>query len=161
MHLHVRQSSGDGHGQHGEIPGTVDLDAVTVVGKQTVEMEYPEERESEHVSRLCPFCARPFDGIRGVMIHLGQIAGTKNHPENARAHVDADACPIARVDDDQNVIEVVDSKEADSLDLSTFVSTDPDRNTPIPQTQVAEFIDWLEADGHKRLAATARARLLY
>jgi len=108
LHLHVLQTAGSGHGKSGEIPADVNLDNAEVIGAKEVEMEYPEERESENVQRLCPYCERPFRGKQGVMIHLGATAGRKNHPENAAERYNLDDFPIVRVDENENVIEVVE-----------------------------------------------------
>lgn len=112
LHLHVNRSSGDGHGPQGEVPKDVDLDEAEKVGTQKVEMEYPEEREQEAVARLCPYCERPFKGKYGVMIHLGHLAGRKNHPEDGREIHDLEDFAIVHVDENQNVVEIVEEETA-------------------------------------------------
>lgn len=102
------RSSGNGHGLQNEIPNDLDLDKAEVVGSKEVEMEYPEERESEQVARLCPYCERPYRGKHGVMIHLGQTAGRKDHPEDAPERHDPDDFSIVHVDEDENVVEIVE-----------------------------------------------------
>jgi len=57
IHLHVRQSSGDGHGPQGEVPDSINFENLDTVGEQTVEMDYPEERNNEKEARLCPYCS--------------------------------------------------------------------------------------------------------
>lgn len=113
LHLHVGRSSGGGHGTPGEIPEGVNLDDAEKVGSREVEMEYPEERDSEQVARLCPYCERPYRGKHGVMIHLGQTKGRKDHPEDAPERHEPDDFAIVEVDENENVIEIVD--EAQSL----------------------------------------------
>jgi hypothetical protein len=43
------------------------------------------------------------------MIHLGQLSGRKNHPKNPRDKHDIDDFPVVHVDDQDNIVEVVDS----------------------------------------------------
>lgn len=108
LHLHVRRKAGDGHGDTGNVSDNVDLDNAEVVGTQEVEMEYPTEREGEDVQRLCPYCERPYQGKKGVIIHLGATAGRKNHPIDGAERHDLSDFPIARVDENQNVVEVIE-----------------------------------------------------
>jgi hypothetical protein len=108
LHLHIRQSAGNGHEESGEIPSGIDLDDAEAVGTREVEMEYPEKREGESVQRLCPYCERPFRGKQGVMIHLGTTAGRKNHPKDAVDRHELDDFPVVRVDENDNVTEVVE-----------------------------------------------------
>jgi len=117
VHLHVMRSDGDGHGPQGDVPDHLDFENLETAGDREVEMDYPETRDSETVMRLCPYCERPFQGKKGVMIHLGQTAGRKNHPENPRDLHDPDDFAIVHVDENQNVVEVVE--EGKSLPFAT------------------------------------------
>lgn len=108
IHLHIRQSSGNGHGPTGEVPDHIDLDNLETVGSREVEMNYPSERETQDAARLCPYCSKVFKGKRGVLIHLGQKAGQKNHPvetdklsgeEAPRVEVDRHGDTTSFVDD--------------------------------------------------------------
>jgi hypothetical protein len=103
INLHVRRSSGNGHGSQGEIPEGVDFENLESVGTESVEMDYPEERDSEQTARLCPYCERPFNGRNGVLIHLGQVAGRKDHPENAAAELADTEFPAVLVDEHGNI----------------------------------------------------------
>jgi len=107
VHLHIMRSAGDGHGPHGDVPDGIDLDNLKTAGSRNVDMEYPEERDVESVARMCPYCERPFRGKHGVMIHLGQLAGRKNHPEDAADRHELDDFPVVHVDENGNVTEVV------------------------------------------------------
>ena len=109
MHLHVLRSVGDGHGAQGEYPEGIDLENLEVVGRKEVNVDYPEEREAESVARLCPYCERPFKGKNGVLIHLGQMAGRKDHPQNASEVHEPTDFPVVKLDEDENVIAVVNS----------------------------------------------------
>jgi hypothetical protein len=112
VHLHVLRSAGGGHGEQNTIPDDVNLDNLETVGEREVEMNYPTHRSTETVARLCPYCRRPFRGGQGVMIHLGQVAGRRNHPEEAAANHDVSDFPVVHVDDDGNVTEVVEETKA-------------------------------------------------
>jgi hypothetical protein len=109
MHLHILRSVGDGHGDQDEYPGGVTRENLTEVGRETVDVDYPDERESESVARLCPYCRQPFSGKEGVMIHLGLVAGRKGHPENASEVHDPDDFPEAERDADENLTAVSNS----------------------------------------------------
>lgn len=109
MHLHVLRSVGDGHGEQGEYPEGIDLENLEVVGRKEVNVDYPQERETESVARLCPYCERPFKGKNGVLIHLGQMSGRKDHPSNASEVHEPTDFPVVKLDEDENVIAVVNS----------------------------------------------------
>lgn len=141
MHLHVRQSSGNGHGPNGDVPEHLSFDNLEVVGTQEVEMNYPSERDVEDVARLCPFCRRPFSGYQGVMIHLGQMEGKENHPEDSSEQVEKDDCPVAHVDENRNVIEIVEEG-------SLMPSTKRRRTGVVDRSDVVDFIEWLENHGY-------------
>lgn len=137
MHLHVRQSSGGGHGPHGDIPDSIDLDDLEVVGHQDVSVNYPDERNNEQVARLCPYCKQPFTGIQGIMIHLGQKGGSGVHPEDGPEKIEKEDCPVAKVDEDRNVIEVIEEG-------TLMPSTKRRRSGVIDREKVIDFIEALE-----------------
>ena len=114
IHLHVLQSAGKGHGEQGEIPDGISFDDLEDAGTKEVEVNYPEEREVESIARLCPYCSVPFNGKHGVLIHLGQVAGRKNHPPNASRVHEPEDFPIVKLDDDENIVSVVDNHTAAS-----------------------------------------------
>jgi hypothetical protein len=110
LHLHLMRSVGDGHGPQGEYPD-VDVNDLEEVGRQNVEVDYPDERESESVARLCPYCQNHFSGKEGVAIHLGLVEGRKNHPVNASAFHTPEDFPVVKLDEKENIISVVESGE--------------------------------------------------
>lgn len=112
IHLHILQSSDAAHGEQGEVPEEVSLDDLEEVGREKVEVDYPDDRDSESVARLCPYCSKPFKGKNGVLIHLGAMAGRKNHPPNASdIHESADF-PVVELDEDENIVSVLNSPGA-------------------------------------------------
>jgi hypothetical protein len=155
LHLHVMRSSGGGHGESGEIPESINLEDAESVGTKEVTMDYPEKRDSETVARLCPYCERPFRGKHGVMIHLGQIAGRKNHPEDAPERHDPEDFDIVHVDENENVIEVVEegiSMPSTERRQDEESSLDPDK--------VEEYIQSLRDEGRNEEAERAEKMLL-
>lgn len=78
-------------------------------------MDYPDERDTENVARLCPYCNQTFAGEQGIMIHLGQTAGRKNHPESAGENHNIDDFPRVEVDERGNITSVVDGTEDSNI----------------------------------------------
>jgi|GEM_PF-6649404 len=131
IHLHILRSSDDRHGEQGEVPREVSLDNLTEVGREEVNVDYPEERESEAVVRLCPYCQNHFSGKEGVAIHLGLVEGRRNHPVNAAAAHTPDDFPVVKLDEKENIISVVESgKNVDEGDdeeaFATFTKSEVD-----------------------------------
>jgi len=152
LHLHVRQSAGDGHGPQGDIPGHISLDNLETVGEQEVEMDYPEERDTENVARLCPYCSQTFVGVQGLMIHLGQTAGRKNHPENPKDRHEPGDFPRVEVDAEGNVQQAVDT--------ATTASAGSHDDAVVPTARVFELIADLVAEGDAQTAHRVRRHLL-
>jgi hypothetical protein len=158
LHLHVSRSSSDNHGEQGEIPDGVDLDKAKEVGTQEVEMNYPEERESEQVARLCPYCERPYRGKHGVMIHLGQVAGRKNHPKDATEQHEPDDFAIVHVDKNENVVEVVE--ESTSMPSTERRQEAESNGDSLDPDEVREYIEGLREQGLEEQAERAEQMLL-
>jgi len=152
------RSSGNGHGSQNELPEGIDLDSAETVGSREVEMDYPEERDSEQVARLCPYCERPFRGKHGVMIHLGQVAGRKNHPEDAPKRHEPDDFAIVHVDENENVVEVVEeSTSMPSTERRQEAEAEGDSLNP---DDVREYIEGLREQGLEEQAEQAEKVLL-
>jgi hypothetical protein len=152
IHLHVRQSSGNGHGPQGEVPEGITFEDLETVGEEEVEMEYPEERDTENVARLCPYCLQPFKGTNGVLIHLGQVAGRKNHPDDgAEKHASVDF-PEVEIDDEGNIVRTLSDpwRESDYGNDAGYIS----------YSRVYHVIGELLADGQTRAAHRVRRELL-
>jgi len=153
LHLHVRQSSGDGHGPHGDIPEQIDLSSAETVGTQRVEMDYPENRNVENVARQCPFCGMVFNGKHGVMIHIGQTEGKKNHPDDATDQVDADDLPIVELDEDENIVNVVEGD-------AKMPSTKRREEKEDEEDRIKRYISRLRDEGKDKEADIAEQELL-
>lgn len=155
IHLHIHQSSGGGHGEHGDVPDNISLSELEVVGEKTVKMDYPDSRSEEEVARLCPFCGHAYKGYRGIKIHVGQKAGQGVHPEDA-TDIAKEDCPVAHVDDDMNVIEIV---EENSLMPSTKKRIEAESDS-ISLEVVQKFIEDLRSEGDEKAAEKVENRLL-
>lgn len=151
MHLHVLHSKGDGHGPKGVLPDDVSLEDMLTVGTETVEMEYPTERETEQEARLCPYCGEAFTGKQGVLIHLGQVAGRKNHPDDAAERHEPEDFPIVGVDEDENVVRLIEDDAEDG---------DREAGPTVPAERVYRYIAELLAKDKQGEANRARRRLL-
>jgi hypothetical protein len=152
INLHLMRSSGGGHGPQGEVPDHISTDELETVGAESVEMDYPEERDTENVARLCPYCSTPYKGTNGVLIHLGQVAGRKNHPEDAvQQHAETDF-PVVEVDERENIISVAD----DSIDTET---PDIDKGA-VSKQRVYHLIADFMAHGDTQAASRVRRQLL-
>ena len=121
-------------------------------------MDYPEKRDSEKVARLCPYCERPFRGKHGVMIHLGQVAGRKNHPEDAAEKHDPEDFDIVHVDENENVIEVVE--EGTAMPSTERRMSNDSGTGELDVENVKEYIQSLRDEGREEEADRAEKMLL-
>jgi len=151
INLHVRRSAGNGHGPQGEPPDNITFDNLETVGEESVEMDYPEERDTEQVARLCPYCGTPFTGKQGVLIHLGQVAGRKNHPEDAADKHDPEDFPRVGVDEKENVTGVIEQEHP---------TEDSGTEPTIPAARAYRYIAELLAENKPEEAQRARYHLL-
>lgn len=152
------RTNGKGHGESGEIPDDINLDEAETVGTREVKMDYPEKRDSETVARLCPYCERPFTGKHGVMIHLGQVAGRKNHPEDAPEQHDPEDFAIVHVDENENVIEKL--QEGVTMPSTEEREEREESGEPLDKQKVREYIQDLRDQGLDEEAEKAEKMLL-
>jgi hypothetical protein len=160
LHLHIYRSSGNGHGESKDIPDHINLEDAEVVGERNVTMEYPEKRESEKVARLCPYCERPFRGKHGVMIHLGQMKGRKNHPEDGPDQFEPDDFAIVHVDENENVVEVIEEGDAEAMPSTQRRREEAGELGSLSPEKVREYIDDLREQGLDEEADRAETMLL-
>ena len=151
INLHVMRSSGEGHGPKGDVPDHLSFEDLETIGKQDVEMDYPESRDNEKHARLCPYCSQVFLGIQGLMIHLGQTAGRKNHPENPKKNHNPSDFPQVRVDDKGNVLETIQTKSDEQAERTGAI---------IPESRVLQLITELDAEGKTDVASRMRGDLI-
>jgi len=152
INLHLRQSSGHGHGQQGEVPDHLSTENLETVGNREVEMDYPDERDTEHLPRLCPYCSQSFEGKNGVQIHLSHVAGRNNHPKDVDEQHSEEDFPVVEVDKRGNITRVVgQSRDDGTVDVEKGV---------VPVERVYGFIADLLADDRQKVAQQARRALL-
>ena len=149
IHLHIRQSEGNGHGEHGEIPEGINLSNLETVGRKDVETEYPQDREEDNIPRLCPYCNRTFQGERGIKLHLQHIDGKENHPEGISEGYHEKQFPQVSLDKDGNVIEYSNEH---------LQQENPDCTVPI--VRAYKLIGALLAEDKLEAAVVARETLL-
>ena len=157
LHLHVLRSSDNRHGKQGKVPNDVDLDNPEIVGEESVTMDYPTTRDVEDVARLCPYCRQTFSGKSGLMIHLGQMAGRKNHPSNPKDRHNAEDFPVVSIDNDANVLEVVEEGTQMPSTERRQRSSDDGKNRKI---EVLKYINELRKQGKTEEANKAEEMLL-
>ena len=145
------RSTGGGHGPQGEVPDSISLENLETVGEREVEMDYPEERNNEKHARLCPYCSQTFAGVQGLMIHLGQTAGRKNHPANPKDRHEPSDFPRVEVDAEGNVQQVADRRTD---------STDSREKGAVPTSRVFSLIADLFAEGETKMAHRVRRDLI-
>ena len=76
--MHIYQTNdpeGVGHYPRGQLPSDIDEEKIKVTGKSDVELDYPETQDLETVHYLDTYTGKAYEGKRGLMIHLGQMAG--------------------------------------------------------------------------------------
>ena len=152
INLHLNRTSGDGHGPRGDVPDHISTENLETVGERKVEMDYPDERETENHARLCPYCNQTFAGEQGLMIHLGQTAGRKNHPMNPKDRHEPRDFPRVNVDAKENIQSAVDTPDVEQ--------TENTEKGAIPTARVFRLIAELVAEGETRMASRVRQALI-
>lgn len=160
LHLHIMRSAGNGHGEHMDVPDNINLEDAEEVGKRNVTMNYPEKRESEQVARLCPYCERPFRGKHGVMIHLGQMKGRKDHPKDGPDRHDPEDFAIVHVDENENVVEIIEEGEAEAMPSTERRREGDVGMESLSPEKVRAYIQDLREQGLDEEADRAEAMLL-
>ena len=110
LHMHVYHTDdpeGEGHYPRYEVPPDFEAKKAEVIGEETVEYEYPDHVDIEDTEYLDTYTGKAYQGKRGLMIHLGQMAGKHNIPSNIKDKHEAEDFPIVKTDSDGNVEEVV------------------------------------------------------
>lgn len=107
MHIfHTDDPDGQGHYPRFSVPPDFDPDDIEVVGKREVTMDYPDSVELEDTEYLDTYTGKSYQGKRGLMIHLGQMEGKENIPEDVTDRHDADDFPIVETDENGNITKV-------------------------------------------------------
>jgi hypothetical protein len=145
LFMHIFQSDdpeGENHYPRFEIPPEIDAEDVKVTGEQQVNMDYPDEQRLEDDYYLDTYTGKAYEGRRGLMVHLGQKAGSDNIPEDVTERHEADDFPVVEIDDDGNVIEVIQWPQADVPALEPYLSwkTDEDQGY-VSKQRIRQFVE--------------------
>lgn len=107
--------------------------------------------ESEDSARFCPYCNQTFEGLNGLMIHLGQKAGRDNHPVNPKDRHEPGDFPPVEVDVNGNIQKSADDGvgEAEQLESGT-----------VPVRRVLSLVADLLADREPLMTHRVRQELL-
>lgn len=146
--MHIFQTDdpdGAGHYPRYDIPPYLVEEDLKVVDQEEVTIDYPDEQNLEEVWYLDTYTGKAYKGKRGLMVHLGQMAGQDNIPEDITDRHDADDFPIVDIDDDGNVTEV---KKWPSSDVPALEPYLPWYNSTtkgyVPCDEIEEFIKEIE-----------------
>jgi hypothetical protein len=108
MHIfHTDDPEGEGHYPRYEVPPDFSRDDVEVVGKKEVEMDYPDDQGLDEGQYLDTYTGKAYEGKRGLMIHLGQMAGQHNIPEDIAERHDPEEYSKVETDEKGNITEVL------------------------------------------------------
>ena len=92
------------------------------------------------------------------MIHIGQMAGRKDHPESGREDVDPDDLAIVRTDKNENVVEYV--KESTLMPSTEQRQEQETDGESLDETEVRKYIEELREQGKEEEADRAKQMLL-
>lgn len=135
LYMHVRNTSGDGHGEYGSVPEGFEVrDAELVTEDQdTVEVEELQQDAEQAPNTLfvCDYCGQDKKGERGLAIHLSKSAGDEMHPEGASindgnfATVPADENYNPLIEED--TMEKIRTKTREDTEQAQFEIVEPEQ----------------------------------
>jgi hypothetical protein len=165
LFLHIFNTDdpeGEGHGPRHTVPDSIDVDKLTGAGVRRVNINYPEHQNLDTDTKyLDTYTGKVYNGKRGLMVHLGQVAGKNNIPENVTSLHDADDFPIVEVDDDGNITEVIKGPEGNVPPIEPYLPWTHNRiDGYLPKHRVESFIEELEEDGEQEFAKRVKDALL-
>jgi hypothetical protein len=150
LYMHIFQTDdppGEGHYPRFEEPPYLDMEDVKITGEtQEVPYDFPETVDlEEDTYYLDTYTGKAYQGKRGLMIHLGQMAGRENIPDNVTDRHDAEDFPIVDIDDDGNITEVYREEKGTVPPLAPYLPwyDDPDEGY-IKKERVKELIREIE-----------------
>lgn len=108
MHIwSTDDSPGKGHRPRESIPPDLNLEEVDITGKTTIKNSYPDTVELDNAEYFDTYTGKTYQGKRGLMVHLGQLAGENNIPEDVTERFEADDFPVVETDENGNITEVL------------------------------------------------------
>lgn len=144
LFMHIFQTDdpeNKGHYPRGEIPPDIDEEEIKVTGKEEVEMNYPETQNLEDRKYLDTYTGQSYEGKRGLMIHLGQMGGKNNIPEDVTDRHRPEDFPVVEVDDNGNITEVIEWPKGDVPPIEPYLPWyDNQSSGYISKRKVKEFV---------------------
>lgn len=164
LFAHIFQSDdapGEDHGPRFEVPDHVDVDDVKVTGERDVQMDYPEVVDVGDQYYLDTYTGKAYQGQRGLMVHLGQMAGQNNIPEDVTERHSASDFPKVEIDDDGNITEVQSWPSNDVPPLEPYLPwfSDEDHGY-IAKHKIRDFVEEIEETTGAVTAEKIEERLL-
>lgn len=142
MHIYqTNDSKNEGHYPRFEIPPDIDEEEIKVTGEKDVEIDYPDHQELENAYYLDTYTGKAYQGKRGLMVHLGQLAGRDNIPEDVTERHDATDFPVVEVDDDGNITEVLQWPNTDVPSLEPYLPWYDSEEGYVPKKEVRNLIE--------------------
>jgi len=159
LYMHIFQtddSQGKGHYSRGRLPPEIDEDEIKITGSEKVDIDYPDTVEIEDTMYLDTYTGKAYQGKRGLMVHLGQMGGKNNIPEDVTDRHDAVDFPIVEVDDDGNITEVIKKGSNDVPSIEPYLPWNKNGDSGyISNDKIKEFIE--EVRNSKTGAVSAEA----
>jgi hypothetical protein len=145
LFMHIFQTDDpekEGHYPRGTVPPDVDVNDVAVTGDRQITMDYPEEQDLEEFHYLDTYTGKAYKGKRGLMIHLGQMAGQDNIPDDVTERHDPDDFPVVDIDEDGNIIDVLKGSSGSVPPLEPYLPWyDDDKIGYIRINRIRDFVE--------------------
>jgi len=122
--MHIFQtddSQGKGHYSRGRLPPEINENEIKITGSEEVGIDYPDTVEIEDTMYLDTYTGKAYQGKRGLMVHLGQMGGKNNIPEDVTNRYDAVDFPIVEVDGSGNITEVIKEGSNDVPSIEPYL----------------------------------------
>jgi len=145
LYMHIFQTDDpeeESHYPRGEVPSHIDEEEIKVTGKKEVELDYPDEQDLEDARYLDTYTGKAYKGKRGLMVHLGQLAGKNNIPEDVTERHDATDFPIVETDKNGNITDVLKWPEESVPPLEPYLPWyDDEEDGYVSRRKISKFID--------------------
>ena len=162
--MHIYQTDGKGHGTREVVPDTIDIEDITIDGSSSDATDFSDKQAIENARRLDTYTGRTFDGVRGIMIHLGQKAGENNIPEDVTDIHDGQDFPIVKVDDFGNIVELIQPGGESAPPADPFLPWNHDSTTKdedyIHKDKIKAFVKELREGSGAATAESIEQRFL-
>lgn len=150
LFLHIFRTNdpeGEGHYPIREVPPNLDISEIKVTGQDEVSMDYPDTLDLDDTHYLDTYTGKAYEGKRGLMIHLGQMAGQDNIPEDVTERHDAGDFPQVEIDEEGNISEVLEWPDADVPPLEPYLPWYSDEEDGyVPKKKIKEFVSKIKED---------------